>query len=170
MPTGQPTPRTAHIALGANLGDRAGAIDAALRALDALPGVCVAARSTLHETPALVAPGAPPQPAYLNAAALLETTLPPRALLAALLEVERSLGRVRTEGARWEARTIDLDLLLYGSDMIDEPGLTLPHPRMHERRFVLAPLAEIAPDAVHPALGLSIAALLSRCADPAGTP
>ena len=100
------------------------------------------------------------QPRFLNAVAELETDEPPRALLARLLEIERELGRTR-EGPRYGPRTIDLDLLLYGDDRLDEPGLGLPHPRLHERAFVLEPLAELAPELVVPGFG-PVKALLSR--------
>jgi 2-amino-4-hydroxy-6-hydroxymethyldihydropteridine diphosphokinase len=99
---------------------------------------------------------------YLNAAALLETALGARALLDALLAIERARGRDRAGAARWGPRTLDLDLLLYGDRIIDEPGLTVPHPRMHERLFVLRPLALIAPEMIVPTCRLSVGALLSR--------
>jgi 2-amino-4-hydroxy-6-hydroxymethyldihydropteridine diphosphokinase len=130
----------AFVGLGANLGDREGTIREALRLLDAHEDVTVAAVSTLRETDPV---GVVDQPRFLNGAAALDTDLAPRALLDLLLDVERDLGRVRAE--RWGPRTIDLDLLLYGLAVVDEPGLTLPHPRLHERRFVLEPLAELAP-------------------------
>lgn len=146
----------AYIALGSNLGDRARLIRAALDALARAPGVNVTRVSTLHETPAVGGPeGSPP---FLNAAAEIETTLSPRELLSLMLEIEQSLGRRRRE--KWSPRTIDLDLLLYADRIIDEPTLHVPHPLMHEREFVLRPLAEIAPDAVHPVLKLPIRKLL----------
>lgn len=147
------------LGLGSNLGDREAAIVGALARL-AGRGVSVRARSSTWLTEPV---GGPPQGFFLNAAAGVETGLAPLELLAAALEVEREMGRVRRE--RNGPRTIDVDLLLYGDRRVDEPGLTLPHPRLHERRFVLAPLAEIAPTLVHPVLGLTIAELLERCPD-----
>jgi 2-amino-4-hydroxy-6-hydroxymethyldihydropteridine diphosphokinase len=130
----------AYIALGANLGDREAAIRAALAELDAAPGVEVAAVSTLIETDPV---GYLDQPRFLNGAAALETTLSPRELLELLLAVEARFGRRREGVPAQGPRTLDLDLLLYGSEQIDEPGLRVPHPRLHERRFVLEPLAEL---------------------------
>ena len=111
-------------------------------------GVDAVAVSTLRETEPW---GPVAQPSFLNGVVALETELGPRALLDLLLGIERRLGRVRSE--RWGPRTIDLDLLLYGDTVVDEAGLTLPHPRLHERRFALEPLAELAPDAVVPGRG-----------------
>jgi 2-amino-4-hydroxy-6-hydroxymethyldihydropteridine diphosphokinase len=139
----------AYVGLGANLGDREGSLRAALAALDATDGIQVAVVSTFRETDPV---DYLDQPRFLNAAAALDTTLAPRELLDALLEVERSLGRTR-EGPRFGPRTIDLDLLLYGDESLDEPGLTVPHPRLHGRAFVLEPLAELDPGLVVPGRG-----------------
>jgi len=130
----------AFVALGANLGDREATIRAALAALDAEPGVRVVSVSSLRETEPV---GRVDQPAFLNGAAELETTLEPRALLELLLAVERRFGRRREGVPPQGPRTLDLDLLLLESAEIDEPGLTIPHPRLHERAFVLEPLAEL---------------------------
>jgi 2-amino-4-hydroxy-6-hydroxymethyldihydropteridine diphosphokinase len=120
------------------------------------PEVEVAAVSSIRETDPVDLVDQPP---FLNAAAALDTELGPRALLDLLLTVERELGRTR-DGPRFGPRTIDLDLLLYGDDVIDEPGLSVPHPRLHERRFALEPLAELDPDLVVPGHG-SVQALLA---------
>lgn len=150
-PTPMPTPplvtdrgALVALALGANLGDRAEAIHEALLALDTSAGVAVLRASTLHETAPVGGPAN--QPVFLNAAALLRVALEPRALLERCQSIERSLGRDRASEVPWGPRTLDLDLLIYADRTIDEPGLTIPHPRLAERRFVLAPLAEIAPD------------------------
>jgi 2-amino-4-hydroxy-6-hydroxymethyldihydropteridine diphosphokinase len=133
----------AYVGLGANLGDRESTIRAALAAL---PGVV--AVSELRETDPV---GVTDQPRFLNGVAALETELGARELLETLLAVERELGRERRE--RWGPRTIDLDLLLYGDAVIDERGLTVPHPRLHERRFALEPLAELEPELAIPGRG-----------------
>jgi 2-amino-4-hydroxy-6-hydroxymethyldihydropteridine diphosphokinase len=129
----------AYVGLGANLGDREGTIRAALAALNEEDEIEVVAVSTLRETEPV---GVGPQPLFLNGAAELETTLSARELLDRLLATEQRFGRVRVQGEHGP-RTLDLDLLLYGDEQIDEPGLTVPHPRLHEREFVLEPLAEL---------------------------
>lgn len=146
----------AYIGLGSNLGDREATIQRALDLLGAGDDVEVTAVSTLVETDPV---GYEDQPRFLNGAAALRTELPARELLERMLAVERELGRTRT-GPRFGPRTIDLDLLLYGQDSIDEPGLRIPHPRLAERRFVLAPLAELDRNLRVPGRG-SVRALLS---------
>ncbi len=135
---------TVYLGFGANLGDRAGNLRDALRRLVA-GGVRLRRVSSVYETAPV---GGPPQPAYLNLVAEVETDLAPRALLALCQRIERDLGRVRAE--RWGPRTVDIDLLLYEGVTAQEPGLTLPHPRLGERQFVLVPLAEIAPELLLP--------------------
>jgi 2-amino-4-hydroxy-6-hydroxymethyldihydropteridine diphosphokinase len=132
----------AFVGIGSNLGDSHALIAAALELLGAEDGVEVVAVSTLRETDPV---GYEDQPRFVNGVAELETELGPRDLLATLLAIERLLGRVRGEGPRFGPRTIDLDLLLYGRETLDEPGLEVPHPRLHERRFALEPLAELDP-------------------------
>jgi 3-oxoacyl-[acyl-carrier protein] reductase len=149
---------TAYIALGSNQGDRRDFLDRAIQALQEHPDIEVTQVSSFHETAAVGGP--PGQPSFLNAAAELQTDLSARELLDALLEVERTLGRIRRE--RHGPRTIDLDLLLYDDQVIQEPGLTVPHPAMHERWFVLKPLAEIAPQVIHPLLDATIQDLLEQ--------
>jgi 2-amino-4-hydroxy-6-hydroxymethyldihydropteridine diphosphokinase len=132
----------AYVGLGANLGDREATFRRAVELLAATAGIEVVAVSTLRETDPV---GYADQPRFLNGAGALVTGLAPRALLDRLLAVERELGRVRGEGPRFGPRTIDLDLLLYGDEVVDEPGLTVPHPRLAERRFALEPLYELDP-------------------------
>ena len=146
----------AYVGLGANLGDREHTLRAAVDTLAAQAGIEVVAVSTLRETEPV---GVGEQPPYLNGAAELATTLPARELLDRLLAVEQRFGRVRFPGEHGP-RTLDLDLLLYDSERLDEPGLTVPHPRLHERRFVLEPLAELAPGLVVPGRG-DVESLLS---------
>jgi 2-amino-4-hydroxy-6-hydroxymethyldihydropteridine diphosphokinase len=129
----------AYVGLGANLGDREQSLRAAIARLGELGRVRA---SGFRDTEPV---GVTDQPRFLNAAAELETDLGPRELLARLLEIERELGRERAAEARWGPRRIDLDLLVYGDETIDEPGLTVPHPRLAERRFALEPLYELAP-------------------------
>ena len=139
---------TAYVGLGANLGSREAMLRRAVELLGEADGVEVLAVSQLRETEPV---GVLDQPLFLNGAVAVETTRTPRQLLDLLLEIERSLGRVREK--RWGPRTVDLDLLVYGDEVVDEPGLRVPHPRLHERRFALAPLAELDPDLAIPGRG-----------------
>ncbi len=149
------------VALGANLGDREGQLHQAVSALRALLDECEV--SSFHDTAPVGV--SHPQPNYLNAALVGVTRLGPRALLTQLLGIEQALGRSRSHLNA--PRTIDLDLILYGDLQLDEPSLTIPHPRFRHRAFVLAPLAEIAPAMVDPVTGLSVDALLRRLTPPA---
>lgn len=151
---------TAYIALGSNLGDRAQAL---CRAVDLLGGLGqVVARSSLYETEPV---GFQEQPPFLNAVVALETELEPLPLLRALLAIEAELGRDRARGTPKGPRTLDLDLLLMGDRILAQEGLTLPHPSLARRRFVLEPLAEIAPQLRHPVRGQTIAELLTMLPD-----
>jgi 2-amino-4-hydroxy-6-hydroxymethyldihydropteridine diphosphokinase len=143
------------IGLGSNEGDRLGLLSKAIHALGTRDGVHVVQLAMVIETEPV---SGIPQGPYLNTVVELETTLSPRELLRVLQLVERDLGR-RPSIQRWGPRPIDLDLLLYGDRIIQEPDLQVPHPRMHERRFVLEPLAQLAPDLIHPLLGAPIETL-----------
>ena len=156
-------PVHACIGLGANLGHPQATLHAAAQALAALPDTRLLAVSRCYRTAAW---GRTDQPDFVNAAALLQTRLAPQTLLAALLEIERRAGRERGPDSRWGPRLLDLDLLLYGGRMIDEPGLRVPHPHLHERAFALVPLAEIAAAEPFPGHGSVGEAL--RAIDPAG--
>ena len=149
---------TAFVGIGSNLGEPERQIAAALDQLAAEEGVELVAVSTLRETDPV---GFLDQPNFLNGVARIETELPACELLKRLLAIESRLGRVRGEGPRYGPRTIDLDLLVYGDERIDEPGLTVPHPRLAERRFALEPLAELAPGLEIPGLG-TVQALLTE--------
>lgn len=149
---------SAVVAFGANLGDREETIRHALADLDATDGITVTRVSPLHESVAVKPDGEDPDaPGYLNGVALLSTTLSPRALLTELNRVEREHGRVRAE--RWGDRTLDLDIVAFGSLTVDEPDLTIPHPRAAQRDFVLAPWLDVDPDAALPGLGRADALL-----------
>jgi 2-amino-4-hydroxy-6-hydroxymethyldihydropteridine diphosphokinase len=148
----------AFVGLGSNLGDREALLRHALAAIAELPGTRVRAVSSFRDTEPV---GIVDQPRFLNGAAELETSLPPRELLAGLLEIERRLGRRRSGVARGGPRTLDLDLLLYGDARISARGLEIPHPRLAERRFVLEPLAELDPELEVPAKG-RVEALLAE--------
>ena len=148
--------KTSAIALGSNLGDSPATLESALGTLDETPGIAVQTRSSFYKT----APIGPSQPDFLNACALLDVELTAQALLKILLEIERKFGRVR--GEHWGPRTLDLDILLFEDLILETPDLQIPHPRMHERAFVLVPLAEIAPDWIDPVSGEAIAQLVEK--------
>ena len=147
----------AYVGLGSNLGDREAMLRRALKLLEAEDEIEVVAVSTIRETDPVEIED---QPRFLNAAAAVETELRPGELLERLLAVEQALGRTR-EGPRYGPRTIDLDLLLYGDEVVDGPGLRVPHPRLAERRFALEPLRELDPELVVPGAG-PLKALLSE--------
>ena len=146
----------AYVALGSNLGNRDQNLREALTRLNEIPGIRVTCVSSFLDNPAVGGPEH--SPPFLNAIAEVQTRLPAAQLLESLLNVEQKLGRERRE--KWGPRTIDLDLILYGDQIIKSPGLAVPHPLMHERRFVLGPLAKIAPNREHPVLKQSIQQLL----------
>jgi len=147
----------AFVGLGSNLGERESMIRLALDDLSRLPATRLVRASSLYDTEPV---GDADQPNFLNAVAQVETELTPRQLLWNLLLIERRLGRVRTR--RWGPRVIDLDLLLFGSEVIDEPDLKVPHPELTRRSFVLVPLVELDPLLVHPVTGETLVAHLSR--------
>ncbi|HWQ23852.1 MAG TPA: 2-amino-4-hydroxy-6-hydroxymethyldihydropteridine diphosphokinase [Gaiellaceae bacterium] len=147
----------AFVGLGSNLGDREAALGRAIELLRGADGVEVVAVSALRETDPV---GVVEQPRFLNGVVEVRTSLSARELLAVLLAIEGALGRVRN-GTRWGPRTIDLDLLLYGDEVVDEPGLRVPHPRLRERRFALEPLVELDPALDVPGLG-RVADLLAK--------
>jgi 2-amino-4-hydroxy-6-hydroxymethyldihydropteridine diphosphokinase len=145
-----------YVGLGSNLGDREANLAAAANALGRIDAVALLRRSRLYDTAAV----GPAQPRYLNAVVELECTLPHRRLLSILQSIEQKLGR--TEKGLQRPRTIDLDVLLWGKRILVEPDFQIPHAEMHGRRFVLEPLAELAPAARHPVLGVTIRELLER--------
>ncbi len=149
-------PTVAYVGLGSNLGVRRRWIRRALRCLGKRPAMRLLAVSSLWET----LPQGPPQPNYFNAVVAMTTELDPLRTLEGLLAVEAELGRIRPD--RWAPRRIDLDLLFWDDAVVDLPGCTVPHPRLHTRAFVLAPLSELAPALVHPCIGRSVAELLQE--------
>ena len=148
----------AWIGVGSNLGDRAATLDRATRWLDAIAGVTVDGRSRWRDTP----PMGPPQPRYLNGVVRVVTTLSPQALLGAVRQLEAAAGRERTQ--RWGARTLDMDLLLIEDLILESPSLTVPHPGLASRRFVLEPLCELDPALIHPVLDRALSDLLEALA------
>ena len=151
----------AFIGIGANMGDPAAQCSEALRRLATVPEIRLLRSSSLYRTEPV---GPKDQPWFVNAVAEIRTGLRPRNLFDALKVIEREMGR--TEGPRGGARVIDLDLLLYGQEVVAEEGLIVPHPEMHRRRFVLEPLCELACCVIHPAFGVSVGGLLDRLTDP----
>jgi 2-amino-4-hydroxy-6-hydroxymethyldihydropteridine diphosphokinase len=151
----------AFIGIGANLGDPAAQCRDAVQRVGATPGVCALRCSSLYRT----APVGPEEQAwFINAVAEVRTELSPAKFFEALKAIERQMGR--TDGPRWGPRMIDLDILLYGQQVVDREGLKIPHPEMHRRRFVLEPLCELASYVIHPAFGVSTRGLLDRLVDP----
>ncbi len=154
----------AFVGIGSNLGDRQSHIEFATASLSDGAGAELIAVSRVFETDPV---GPAPQGPYLNACAELRTEVSPHDLLAWLLTIENRAGRERSADSRWRARTLDLDLLLYGDTRLDCDSLSLPHPRLHERAFVLEPLCDLAAEFVHPSLGVSIGELAEAVRDPA---
>lgn len=154
-------PVVAFVGLGSNLGDRKSHIMTALSLLCETDGVRVLQTSSLMENPAVGGPS--DSPAFLNAVTKIETTLGSHDLLRRLMEIEQALGRTRR--AKWEPRVIDLDIVLYGDQIISSDTLVVPHPLMHERRFVLTPLCEIDGEVVHPVLQMTARGLLNELSE-----
>ncbi len=152
---------SAYLGIGSNLGDRAAIISSAINALEAEDGIRVIAQSRVIETEPIGTPG---QGKYLNGAVGVMTSLEPRVLLGVCLRIEREHGRDRSRETRWGPRTLDLDILLYGQQIISEPGLIIPHPRMHERPFVMTPLSEIGASQWHPVREMTIQTLKDHLA------
>ena len=145
-----------YLGLGGNTGDRESNLEEALGRLDAVAGIQVVRASSFYDT----APVGPPQPRFLNAVCAVETTLSPEELLDAIHRIENDMGRRRNADDRWGPRSIDIDLLFYGDRVIDGERLTVPHRQAHKREFVLRPMAEIAPDFMHPVIHRTMADML----------
>lgn len=152
----------AFIGIGSNLEHPADRCRESVKRLASFPGIKVLRSSALYRTEPV---GVSDQEWFINAVAEIRTILPPQELLKALKGIEHAMGRA--EGPRWGPRIIDLDILLYGQEVVEEVGLIIPHPELHKRRFVLVPLSELASYAVHPAFGISISGLLNRLEDAA---
>jgi len=149
--------KTAYIGIGSNLGEKTDNCLKAVTLMNRMIGCTVIERSNLYRTAPVGVEG---QGWYANGVASLSTNLSARELLKNLLFIESEMGRVRRK--KWESRIIDLDILIFGNEIIDENNLQIPHPLMHTRRFVLAPMVDVAPDLIHPSLGLSMTELLHR--------
>ena len=155
----------AYLGLGTNLGDRLANIERALVLIEDHPAILPVSTSSYYETEPVLPEGLPPeqrrQEWFINAVTAIQAEMEPAELLDVCLDIERELGRVRDEQSRWAARVIDIDILLYGSEIItlEKPELTIPHPHMHERAFVLVPMLELCPDLNHPVLNKSISKL-----------
>ena len=154
-------PHRVHIGIGSNLGDRRANLAEAIERTGQLPGTRVVRASSLYESEPL----GDAKTWFVNGAIELDTALAPEALLKKLQAIEEAMGRKRVKGKRWGSRIIDLDILLYDQDVIEKRALKIPHPELHKRRFVLLPLAELAPQVVHPQLGQSISSLLATVKD-----
>jgi len=153
----------AFVGIGSNLGNPVEACCEALGRVDRIPGIRLLRCSSLYRTSPL---GPQDQPAFINAVAEIRTSLPPTRLLHALKGIEHSMGRSETE--KWGPRVIDLDILFYGQEVLQEEGLVIPHPELHRRAFVLVPLGELASYLIHPAFGVSISGLMERLSDKGG--
>lgn len=156
-----------YLGLGANLGKRIKTLEEAVKRLERHPGISVLKKSPYYETEPQ---GGPPQPRFINAVLSVETSLSPRELLGVVQGVEKALGRQRNAGneERWGPRTIDIDILLYDNRIVEDEDLKIPHPMMHERRFVLEPLSDISPEFVHPVLKKAVSRLLEDVKDSYG--
>jgi 2-amino-4-hydroxy-6-hydroxymethyldihydropteridine diphosphokinase len=154
-------PHRVHIGIGSNLGDRRANTVEAIEKVGQLPGTRVVRASSLYESEPL----GDAKTWFVNSVIEIESELTAEALLKKLLAIEEAMGRKRVKGKRWGSRIIDLDILLFDQDVIDKRTLKIPHPEMHKRRFVLLPLAELAPQVIHPQLGQSISTLLATVKD-----